>query len=90
MGMEMHQAVPAAPNSSPWESVGLGGSHGGDPTAPGLLLAPRPPAWQQPLTGRGELGGGAAAPPITTAYPEVYYYTNVNSRTGIWGAAAGS
>lgn len=35
-------------------------------------------------------GGGPTAPPITSAYPEVYYYTNVNSRTGIWGAAARS
>ena len=63
------------------------GVHRGDPSTPGLCGPGRCLA-ASPGPVRG--GGGPTAPPITSAYPEVYYYTNVNSRTGIWGAAARS
>lgn len=69
--------------------IHLPGSPAGRSRSTWAATPPQPPLGSRTLALRSERGG-TELPPSSSAFPEVYYYTNVNSRTGIWGAAAGS
>lgn len=69
--------------------IHLAGSPAGGSRSTWAATPLQPPLGSRTLAPSGERGG-TKPPPSSSAFPEVYYYTNVNSRTGIWGAAAGS